>query len=180
MKAIQILFGLVMIVALDGVAAWAQKVNVDWDKSANFHGYTTYAWTQGTPAKNQLMDQRIVAAVDRELAAKGLQKAAEGTSPSLLVAYNAAVTTETQLNTTNMGGYGWGYGWGGGTSTTTVQKIPVGELVVDIGDPNTKKMLWQGTATDTVNDNPEKTANKIDKAVGKMFKKFPPPVKEKD
>ena len=109
-----------------------------------------------------------------------MHKAAEGTSPSLLVAYHAAVTTETQLNTTNMGGYGWGYGWGGGTSTTTVQKIPVGELVVDIGDPHTKKMLWQGTATDTVNDNPDKTAKKIDKAVEKMFKKFPPPVKAKD
>ena len=133
MKARQILFSLVMIVALDGVAAWAQKVNVDWDKSANFQGYSTYARTKGTPAKNQLMDERIVAA-----------------------------------------------GWGDGTSTTTVQKIPVGELVVDIGDPNTKKMLWQGTATDTVNDNPDKTAKKIDKAVEKMFKKFPPPAKEKD
>jgi len=177
MKAIQILFSLVMIVALDGVAAWAQKVNVDWDKSAKFQGYSTYAWTKGTPAKNQLMDERIVAAVDNQMAAKGLQKAAAGTSPSLLVSYHAAVTDETQLNTTNMGGAGWGWGWGGGTSTTTVQKIPMGQLVVDIGNPKTKKMLWQGTATDTLNDNPEKTSNKIDKAVEDMFKKFPPPEK---
>jgi hypothetical protein len=53
----------------------------------------------------------------------------------------------------------------------------MGQLVVDIGNPKTKKMLWQGTATDTLNDNPQKTSNKIDKAVEDMFKKFPPPQK---
>jgi hypothetical protein len=178
MKRACIFLSLMAILALVGVAAWA-KVNVDWDQKANFQGYGTYAWAKGTPAKNQLMDDRIVAAVDKELAAKGLRKVDAGTSPDLLVAYHASVNNKTQLNTTNMGGYGWGYGWGGGgSSTTTVQEIPVGELIVDIGDPKTKKMLWQGTATDTLSDKPQKVADKIDKVVEDMFKKFPPPPKK--
>jgi hypothetical protein len=64
-----------------------------------------------------------------------------------------------------------------GTSTTTVDKIPVGHLVVDIGDAKTKKLLWQGTAQDTLSDKPEKNEKKIESALEKMFKKFPPPVK---
>jgi hypothetical protein len=179
MKRVRILVSLMTILALDGVAAWAQKVNVDWDQTANFQGYGTYAWAKGTPAKNPLMDERIVAAVDKQLAAKGLRKVDSGTSPDLLVAYHASVNSKTQLDTTNMGGYGWGYGWGGGgSSTTTVKEIPVGELIVDIGDPKTKKMLWQGTATDTLSDNPQKNTDKIDKSVEDMFKKFPPPAKK--
>jgi hypothetical protein len=177
MKRASIFFSLITILALDGVAAWAQKVNVDWDQTANFQGYGTYAWAKGTPAKNQLMDERIVAAVDKELAAKGIRKADAGTSPDLLVAYHAALSSKAQLDTTNMGGYGWGYGWGGGSSTTTVKEIPVGELIVDMGDPKTKKMLWRGTATDTLSDNPQKVADKINKSVEDMFKKFPPPKK---
>ncbi len=173
MKRACIFFSLIAILTLDGMAAWAQKVNVDWDQTANFQGYGTYAWAKGTPAKNPLMDERIVAAVDKDLAAKGLRKVDAGTSPDLLVVYHAAVSSKTQLDTTNMGAYRWS----GGSSTTTVKEIPVGELIVDIGDPKTQKMLWRGTATDTLSDNPQKVADKIDKSVDDMFKKFPPPKK---
>jgi hypothetical protein len=62
-------------------------------------------------------------------------------------------------------------------STTTVDKIPTGQLVVDIGDAKTKKLLWMGNASDTLSDKPEKNADKINKVVKKMFEKFPPPVK---
>jgi len=80
MKRACIFFSLIAILTLDGMAAWAQKVNVDWDQTANFQGYGTYAWAKGTPAKNPLMDERIVAAVDKQLAAKGLRKVDSGTS----------------------------------------------------------------------------------------------------
>lgn len=61
--------------------------------------------------------------------------------------------------------------------TTTVDKIPTGQLSVDIGDPKTKKLLWLGTASDTLSDNPDKNQKKLNSALQKMFKKFPPPVK---
>jgi hypothetical protein len=154
--------------------AWAQDVKVDWDKGANFTGYHTYAWGTGTPAKNPLMGQRIVEGIDKQLAAKGYQKVDINSSPDLVVLYHASTGSQTQLNTM---GTGWGWSWGGST-TTTVSEIPTGQLSVDIGDAKTKKLLWLGSASDTLSDKPEKNEQKIQKALDKMFKKFPPPAKE--
>lgn len=165
---------LILVLITCGILT-AAKVNVDWDKQASFTGYKTYAWEKGTPARNPLMDQRITEAIDAELSAKGLQKVELSQTPDLVVLYHAAVNVEQQLNTTSMGG-GWGAHWGGnGMSTTTVEKIPVGQLVVDIGDAKTKKLLWLGKASDTLGDNPEKNTKKINEVVKKMFEKFPPP-----
>jgi hypothetical protein len=160
--------------------SWAQKVNVDWDKTATFTGFKTYTWAPGTPVKNPLMDQRIHDGIDQHLASKGLQKVESSADPDLVVIYHGAVEQQTQINTTSTGG-GWGPYWGGGgmqMATTNVEQIPVGELVVDIGDVKTKKLLWRGTATDTVSSKPEKNTQKIDKALDKMFDKFPPPEKK--
>jgi hypothetical protein len=153
---------------------WAQDVKVDWDKGANFTGYHTYAWRTGTPAKNPLMGQRIVEGIDKQLAAKGYQQVDINSSPDLIVLYHASTGSQTQLNTM---GTGWGWSWGGST-TTTVSEIPTGQLSVDIGDAKTKKLLWLGSASDTLSDKPEKNEQKIQKALGKMFKKFPPPANE--
>ncbi|MGC2194017.1 MAG: DUF4136 domain-containing protein, partial [Terriglobales bacterium] len=95
-------------------SAWGQKANVDFDREANFASFKTYAWAEGTPAKNPLMDQRIRDGIDKQLAAKGLQKVDASASPDLVVLYHAAVGSETQLTTMNTGGYRWGYRWGGG------------------------------------------------------------------
>jgi hypothetical protein len=178
MKRFAVLVSLLFFVG--AVGAWGQKVNVDFDKEADFASFKTYTWAKGTPATNPLMDQRIIDGIDKHLAAKGLQKLDAGANPDLVVLYHAAVGTETQLNTMSTGGYGWGYRWGGGmgNSTTTVEKIPVGQLTVDIGDAKAKKLLWMGNAKDTLSDKPEKNEKKINSALEKMFKKFPPPVKK--
>jgi len=53
------------------------------------------------------------------------------------------------------GGWGWrrwggGFGDGFGTSTTTEETYKVGTLVVDLFDTNTKKLIWRGSASDTL------------------------------
>ncbi len=61
---------------LAALQASAQKTSVDWDHNiTDFAQYKTYAWSKPLrPTQNPLMDQRIVAAVDTQLAAKGLRK----------------------------------------------------------------------------------------------------------
>jgi hypothetical protein len=179
-RVIGLTLALLLAISLPAVA---QKVTVDWDKAATFGGYKTYAWKEGTPAKNPLYQARITDAIDKQLAAKGLLKVDAEQNPDLVVLYHAAVDIETQINTVNMGGY---YGWygpygggGGGSSTTYVDKIPVGTLRVDIGEVKTKKLLWQGKATDTLSDKPEKVEKTIYKSAEKMFKKYPPEQKKK-
>ena len=157
----------------------AQKVNVDWDKGVNFQGYKTYAWGNNTPAKNPIMNQRIVDGIEAHLAARGMQKVNFKDNPDLIVRYHAATDTQTQINTIDTGMYGPGWRWGGmGSSTTYVDKIPVGNLIVDIGDVKDKKYIWRATASGTISDKPEKNEKAISKALDKMFEKFPPPLKK--
>jgi hypothetical protein len=47
-------------------------------------------------------------------------------------------------------------------------------LVIDIWDARTKQLLWRGTATDTVSENPEKNEKNLKKAMEKLFRKYPP------
>ncbi|MFN8006198.1 MAG: DUF4136 domain-containing protein [Terriglobia bacterium] len=175
MKPLRILWTALFILLLP-ILALGQKVTVDFEKEVNFSKFKTYSWGRGTPVPNPMMDQRVVAGIEAQLAAKGLQKVAD--NADLEVFYHAAVGKQTQLNTTNMGGwgYGWGrYGAGMGTAVTTVQNIPTGELIVDVGDIQAKKFIWRGTARDTLSDKPEKNQKKLEKALTKMFQKFPPP-----
>jgi Domain of unknown function (DUF4136) len=55
-----------------------------------------------------------------------------------------------------------------------VEQIPVGHLIVDIGDAAEKRYIWRGTSSKTVSSNPEKNAKTINEGVRKMFEKFPP------
>jgi Domain of unknown function (DUF4136) len=122
MKVARIVWILTLLLVLT-CSALAQKVNVDWDKTANFTGFKTYAWGNNTPVKNPLMNERIIRDIESQLAAKGLQKVEAKDNPDLVVMYHAATDTQTQMNTidTGMYGPGWRYGMGGmGSSTTYV------------------------------------------------------------
>ena len=165
---------LVAVLLMLAATAFGQKVRVDSDKTAVFSAFKTYAWKQGTPARNPLMDTRIIDAIDRQLAMKGMTKVEIGSMPDVIVVYHAAVDYETQLNTI---GYGYGWGYYGGTTTTYVDKIPVGTLLVEMGDPKTQKMVWRGQGSSDLSDKPEKIEKKINQITEKMFKKFPPEAK---
>ena len=85
----------------------AQKVSYDYDKSANFAAFKTYAHKDGTKVGQPLIDERIVAAIDTELAAKGLTKAE--TNPDVFVVYHMAFDKQKDISTYSSG-YGGGYG----------------------------------------------------------------------
>ncbi|MDR4493986.1 MAG: DUF4136 domain-containing protein [Nitrospirales bacterium] len=55
---------MISVAVAGGDGLHIQGVYIDYDKEADFSKYRTYAWAQGTPTKNQLMDRRIVSAID--------------------------------------------------------------------------------------------------------------------
>jgi len=160
---------------LTALTAFARSVNVDFDKDTDFTKFKTFAFAEGTPTPVTLTNQRIEKAIETQLEEKGLTRV-EGAA-DLTVVFHCAVTQKTQLNTTSLGGWGWGPGWrrwgGGGTAITQVERIPVGTLIVDIGDSADKRYVWRGTATKTISSKPDKNARTIDAEVKKMFEKFP-------
>jgi uncharacterized protein DUF4136 len=168
--------------------AFGQKVSVDYDKNTDFSKFKTFSFATGTPTPETLTNQRIESAIEAQLAARGLTKVES--NADLTVVFHCSVTNKTQLDTTSLGGWGWGPGWGrgwgwrggwrggwgglGGNAITQVEQIPVGTLIVDIGDAANKRYIWRGTSTNTLSNNQSKNAKTIDQGVKKMFEKFPP------
>ena len=169
-----------LIALLVPAAALAQKVSYDYDKSANFAGFKTYAHKDGTKVGQPLIDERIVAAIDAQMAAKGFTKSE--TSPDFFVVYHVAFDKQKDISTFSSGyggGYGpYGWGWGGGmsTSTTQVRDIVVGTLVLDIADAKKGQLAWRGMAVKEVKTqaSPEKRDKSINDTMKKIFKNYPP------
>ena len=163
---------------LIAVPVIAQQVSTDYNHSTNFSQIHTYCWAK-VKTSNPLNEDRVKRAVDQDLAAKGWQMVPSGGDVSLTAV--GATRNQQEYNSFydgfGGGGFGWRRGWGGGgfgDTTTTVQQIPVGTLVLDMYDTNSKQLVWRGMASDTLSSKPEKNTQKLDKAVKKMLDKFPP------
>lgn len=70
---------------------------------------------------------------------------------------------------------GGGLRWGGMASVTS-STIQNGTLVLDVYDPAAKQLIWTGQATKTLNPsgNQEKDMQRLNKAMAKLLKNFPP------
>jgi hypothetical protein len=158
--------------------AFAQKVKIDADRSANFASYHTYMWEASPNPAHGLWDQRIVDAVDKQLQAKGLTKVAS--NPDLWVVYSNSIKDEKSVAGA---GYGIGpqWGWGNSGANAAVHNtfvFKVGTLVVELADTKDKDLVWRGSVSDTINDNTNKNINNLDKAIAKLFKGYPPKEKK--
>jgi Domain of unknown function (DUF4136) len=174
-------FGVVGVVA-------AQDVRYDFDKNKDFSKYKTYKWVpiKGADQPDELTGKKLTAAVDAELATKGLTKT-DSESADLYLGYQTAIGTEKQFTSYNTGwgyGPGWGGGWygGGGSSTTysSTSTVYIGQLDLSVYDPVEKQLVWRGTASKTLDPKakPEKKEKNIAKAVKKLLKNFPPTPKK--
>jgi len=172
-----LLVSLIMAAAASGNA---QKVHVGANPATDLTKYKTYAWSNSSAGANPIVNQTIIAAVDEQLAAKGIKKVE--TDPELTL--SAIVWTESDMHVINPS---WAPGLNSISTGVAVgaQSWPVtkGTLVIDIADAKTKNGVWRGTATDTMKHPPSgnkaKDAKNVEKpirkAVEKMFKQFPKP-----
>jgi Domain of unknown function (DUF4136) len=163
--------GIMGCVLLTVLFAYAQKVETDYDHQFDFLQLHTFKVELGSVWNNPLQQQRAKEDIVRELTSKGWVQAQEGQQADAVVVLHGATQAEKSLDTWYSGG---GWGWGPGMSTTTVNTVRVGTMVIDVFDAKSKKLVFRGKASDDISDKPEKNAKKIDKAVQKMFKNFPP------
>ena len=150
--------------------AFSRDIRTDYDHHANFSQYKTYSWGK-VETQNPLWDDRIREAVNRELAKKGWTEVpADGDVTIMAI----GTTHERPLLRTFYDSFP-GWWWGGfGESTTYVDNYEVGTLVIDMFDSRSKRLIWRGSATDTLPDKPEKAMKDLNKSVEKMFEHFPP------
>ena len=167
------------IVLLAPTLAMAQKTSFDFDKTEDFSKLKSYTLKDGTKVKDELVHNRIVAAIEAEMVAKGLSK--NDAMPDVVVVYHIAFDKKQDITTfsSGYGGYGpYGYGWGGGWGTTDVRvnEILVGTLVIDVAEASKKAIVWRGMGVKEVDvqAKAEKRDKNIAAAVKKILKDFPP------
>lgn len=170
---IRIAFEIGLVLLVCGLTA-AQDVRSNYMPGTDFSKFKTYKWVtiNGSERPDQIVDQQIKQAVDAQLASKGLTKT-DDEKADMYVAYQVSVAQQQQWNAYGTGG---GLRWGGGMASATSSTIQIGTLGIDFYDPQQKQLIWRGEATKTLNPSkdPQKNQERLNKAVAKLLKDFPP------
>lgn len=170
---------------LAGCAASKPSVRTDYDRSADFTAFRTYAYVQPAATDragySTLTTQHFRNAIDAELSARGYRRVESDSD--LLVNFNANATEKTDVRsspsaTLGVGYYHYRYGLYGGfplhRSDVETVRYRVGTANVDVVDARRKQLVWEGIVegrlTQEVMRNPEPA---IRSAVAEMFRTFP-------
>jgi hypothetical protein len=169
------------IVVVIGVALYALscapfRVSYDYDTSADFSLYTTYAWREipRTVEMNDLVVGRIKDAVNRELQDRGFSEVPE--LPDFFITAQMLTRHKVEL-------VDWGYGpgpyWYGGPygyPRFSSREYEEGVLIIDFVDAEKNTLIWRGAATGIVEPalRPEQRTETISRAVARILEKFPP------
>jgi hypothetical protein len=174
------------VLALAGCAAVGPEVSTDYDATVDFSQYTTFAFMDRAERGQALTydtigDRRVIAAVTRELEARGYRRVES--DPDLLV--NFAMTTEDvqDVRTVPSAGlpppwYGWRgvyyYPWPAYSYETYVDQYERGTLFIDLVDAERRQLVWEGRAVGRItNATREDPAGALDNAVAEIFARYP-------
>lgn len=198
---------LIVILALLMSACAGIPANSDYAADYDFQGVTTFAWLPqpvidgagiAPDLDNDLVRQRVVDAVDSQLAAKGISKALDGIPASVLVTYHLG--KEEKVNVSSFGswytyfgyypcyycGYRPGYrssfghghfGQGGFfDEEISVRRYEESSLIIDIIDAESKKLVWRGTSKRRMPnmETPQERRQYIQESVAAVLVNFPP------
>jgi Domain of unknown function (DUF4136) len=176
--------------------ASAQKISTKLDDKYSFSEHKRYAWrenrllTRQHPDTNEVMDLKIVKAVNRLLAAKGFIEVKD--KPDFYISYDGggnvqlgaggasqAGSDPTTTATSTTVGPTYGLGNGPTLSPSTWMKVN-GQIEFHIVDAATQKPVWETIYNKNFRD-PDKALQNMDKEVNelvtKSFKDFPPKAK---
>jgi len=165
MKAVRVLGWLVFLFCALAVAARAQSVQSDFDKSYDFSKLKTFSLAipgfDDPLGRDGLNDGRIRNALKMNLTANGY-KLEESERPDFNVAYYVMARNKFNISETGPRFFG--------RRDVLVDEYTEGTLGVDIYDARTGGLVWRGRAVGTVEM--KGTDKKINKAVEKLVKQF--------
>jgi len=171
-------FLLCLLILLACLAAHAQKITVEYDKSLDFSKFKTYAIDPVDNAPRPMLRLAIQAAVQDDLTKRGLTKV--DTNPDLYVQMYGAIDTDFTAHYHDPI-YGGGIPplnskytvWYSIPGTVTTVVIPKGQLVVDLLDARQKRLIWRGMANQKLSDDRDELLDQVNTAVEKMFQQYP-------
>jgi len=152
-------------------SVFAQDVKVEYDKTKDYSRYKTFRFGESeivTPKeKKQITDatlhKLIRDAVEKELLEKSITK--NDSSTELVITYVAGIFEHSERQ--NLGPLGTAPGQ---PSQTWMNNYSQGELIIDINDVKSNKLIWR--INSQTNTSTPEAANYIDQVVDKGLKKF--------
>jgi hypothetical protein len=124
---------------------------------------------------NSISNQALRQDLRADFAAKGYS--ADSSSPTFAVAYYASAREKLDVTDYDYGYQFWGRHryWGGGPGYVEqdVRQYRQGTVIVDVIDPTTKELLWRGTGTAEVSDDPATYTAELAKTVDAIISQFP-------
>ena len=160
--------------------AQAQKTTAKYDQNANFSNYKTFMFSEKSGARNPMVNDLIRTAIARELTAKGLTQV--DANPDLRVAYLAASGFNLAVADVSFG-YAVNPAYEGlvPTAATAMWDVTTGTLVIDLWDNKADRVVFRGTAKDTLQRAPspdmaadaKMVSKTVNKGIAKIFKKYP-------
>ncbi len=158
-----------MLLCIVSTIAVGQQVSVNYNHSASFAQYHTYAWgsNNANQIQNSILAQVAQQDINSAMQGKGLQMVQESQNPDIILTANSGMRQQTSYSA-------WGMrGIGGGMGGITPEQNVEGTMIVDLYDAKTQSLIWRGIAQDTLNKNGNKNQQMVEKAVQKMFKQWP-------
>jgi len=163
-----VLLGVFMLTAC---LAIADHIRVDYDRSAPFYRYKTFMWIKYPQLPNSWENEWIVNAVDAELQARGL--CLVNSNADLAVSATTATCGRRELLSFYAGlagGWSWYHYWTPAEPSITVMEPFAGDsLVIDVSDVPAERVVWWGTATETVSD----SVKHVNRRIAELFESFP-------
>ena len=170
--------GLAMVAV--GCATTSMTVSSHVRRGMDIGPYRTYAWgpadalPTGDPRldRNPYFQDYVQGAVEKQLAARGIQAATAGT-PDLLLHYHASIDTRIDVSRSE---HEYERCQGADCSSW-VEDYEAGTLVLDVVDARTNRLIWRGWAQDSVEafEHRDRMAERIGEAVRRMMATFPRP-----
>lgn len=163
------------------------SVSRDFDNTADFSAIRTYAWQHaeqpqtGDPRiDDDLIDARVRSAVETDLRNKGFQMVDVGEADVLVtyfVGFNRRISSSGGSMSMGMTrGSAGRAGSVGLSSGTQVSDYEEAHLTIDIISTENDRTIWRGTGTRRTSSstNPQKITDRVNDAVTRILKKFPP------
>lgn len=172
------------IIALSFVSCSSIKVVTDVDKTVDFSSYKTFSFLGWQDDSDKILNdmdkKRLHEAFKKEFDARGMQYLEENgdidISLFIVVDQKTSTTAYTNYYGSHYGRYGrYRGGWGYGHAQTTYTETDYlqGTLVLDVFDGKSKDQIWQGVATSTISENPQKREKTVPKKTAALMKRFP-------
>ncbi|WP_096086125.1 DUF4136 domain-containing protein [Agaribacterium haliotis] len=183
-------FGLFLIaLLLQACTSEQTKVSTDY-QPFDYSSAKTYHWYDGDdtihhPGVSDIVHQRIKAAIDKQMAAKGFTESADG-----VLELNYSVNAEDRTDVNNYqvyDGYAPGFTWNRDDGAhflktreeyteTEIDSYREGVLIIDVLKADSNKLLWRGIGKRRLPDmvNKGDRDQLIDEVASSILKTFPP------